>query len=329
MTPRLTIPRLPLGTTRRRSTLRSVRLATLLLIPLLLGALHSASLGESGARSLSFLVVGDWGRGGDFRQRDVATAMARTAEQLGARFVVSTGDNFYPNGVPSVDAPAWKQSFEDVYVQPSLQVPWYVVLGNHDYRGNSQAQLDYSKRSKRWRMPARYWSRTEKLPGGGKAEFFFLDTCPFVEHYDKEKKKYPQLAAQDEDAQLRWFERALQKSRADWRIVVGHHPVFSEGASHGDTDELVRRIKPLLERHGVQLYLNGHDHDLQHIEVNGVHYVTSGAGSLTRPTNTGPDTRFALGKVAGFVAVTLTRDSLTTEFVDFEGDRRHACTRGR
>jgi len=81
---------------------------------------------------ISFLAVGDWGRDGAFHQAEVAARMGETATALYADFVISVGDNFYEDGVASVDDPKWKTSFEDVYTAPSLQIPWYVALGNHD-----------------------------------------------------------------------------------------------------------------------------------------------------------------------------------------------------
>lgn len=280
------------------------------------------------ARALRFLVVGDWGRDGNFRQREVAAQMDSTARARGIRFVISTGDNFYDNGVPSVDSDRWRTSFEDVYIGPALAVPWYAVLGNHDYRGNPQAQVDYSRRSARWRMPARYSMRHELLPGGGSADLFFLDTNVFIEGYQRDAA-YSDLATQSASGQLRWLEQGLQGSRADWRIVIGHHPVYSKGASHGDTPELIAKLKPLLDRYHVQMYVNGHDHDLQHIVVDGVDYVTSGAGSLTRPTSPRPGPRFTLGRTAGFVAFSLTRDSLRASYIDWRGAERYRSSRGR
>ena len=78
-----------------------------------------------------FLVLGDWGREGDYNQTVVADAMARRAASLRPDFVVSTGDNFYEWGLVSVDDPAFDRSFKDIYTQKELQVPWHVVLGNH------------------------------------------------------------------------------------------------------------------------------------------------------------------------------------------------------
>ena len=48
---------------------------------------------------LSFVAVGDWGRDGTPEQRRVAGALATWASAHAARFVISTGDNFYNYGV--------------------------------------------------------------------------------------------------------------------------------------------------------------------------------------------------------------------------------------
>ncbi|GJN30838.1 hypothetical protein PR202_gb19176 [Eleusine coracana subsp. coracana] len=67
--------------------------------------------------------------------------MGRVGDELNIEFVISTGDNFYEDGLTGVDDPAFEQSFTDIYTAKSLQKPWYLVLGNHDYRGDVLAQL--------------------------------------------------------------------------------------------------------------------------------------------------------------------------------------------
>jgi len=42
------------------------------------------------------------------------------------------------------------------------------------------------------------------------------------------------------------LEIALKDSTANWKIVVGHHPVRSIG-HHGDTQELISQLLPILE----------------------------------------------------------------------------------
>ena len=236
---------------------------------------------------LSFLAVGDWGRDGAFHQVEVAALMGEVASEVNAAFVVSVGDNFYEDGVASVDDPKWRTSFEDVYTAPSLQVPWYAALGNHDYHGNTQAQLDYAKTSRRWGMAGR-WYKTHQATVTDKGrvgvDLFVLDTSPFIAAYHADGAKKVKVAGQRTASQLRWLDAALAQSTAEWKVVVGHHPIYSGGeyGHPGGSPELVARLDPILQRHRVPLYLCGHEHDLQHIARGATHYVCTGAGSLTR-----------------------------------------------
>src|SRR5262245_47568082 len=90
-----------------------------------LAALAAVPQAAAASPASAFVALGDWGRGGGRRQAQVATAMAGVAAAAGSRFVVSAGDNFYPNGVASAGDPQWKSSFEEVYAAPALQTPWY------------------------------------------------------------------------------------------------------------------------------------------------------------------------------------------------------------
>lgn len=275
------------------------------------------------AGALEFLALGDWGRDGSRLQRQVADAMAGWAGTRPPRFVLSVGDNFYDDGVASVTDPKWKASFEDVYGAASLQVPWIVALGNHDYRGNVEAQLDYARTSPRWRMPARAYTFTETAGDGARVQFFVLDTTPFLDTYRSILSR-TNVAGQDPAAQTAWLEKELAGSRADWKIVVGHHAIRSCGP-HGDSAELVRDVLPLLGRYGVPVYLNGHDHGLQHLTSDGIHFLTSGGGS--EATRVSPDARTVWAEAAGgFLAFAVTRDALLMAAVDAAGRVRHEAT---
>jgi tartrate-resistant acid phosphatase type 5 len=297
----------------------------------------SRAWADSGGASLTFLALGDWGREGNFHQRDVAQAMADTAGKLGARFVISTGDNFYEHGVTGLDDPAWHRSFEKVYDAPALHIPWYVALGNHDYHGNAQAQLDYSAHSRRWRLPSRWHKFLQTAPDGARAEFFMIDSSPMLQQYYADGAVKVKVGDQKRHVgtQLAWLDAALAASRAEWKIVVGHHPVYSGGRStrpdnfaqrNGNQPDgypdMIAQIEPILQRHRVPLYLNGHDHDLQHVHHGATHYVCSGAGSMTNKSCdlTGSD---FCSLESGFVACALNRSRLRVAYRDYKGVELH------
>lgn len=295
----------------RRELLQGLGIATLL------ATATPALAGGGGAAS--FVAIGDWGRDGQRRQSDVAVAMAQAAEGLQSRFVLSSGDNFYPAGVKSASDPQWKTSFEDIYSAGSLQTPWYVALGNHDYRGSVHAQVDYSRKSPRWRMPHRYFAIPGAQSGIPQLDIFVIDTTPMLFGFGErlEALAHGHVSLSDTDHQIAWLDRSLAQSQAPWKIVVGHHPIYS-GGHHGDTPELLARVRPLLMAHGVQAYVNGHDHILQHIHRDGIDYICTGSGASAGFARPVEGNRFC-GSRAGFAMFTLAGDTLNLEFRDFTG----------
>lgn len=268
---------------------------------------------------LSFLVVGDWGRDGADHQLDVASQMEKAAAEHDTRFTVSVGDNFYDNGVQSTSDAQWKTSFENVYTGGHLQSPWYVVLGNHDYRGVPQAQVDYTSLSPRWRMPSRYYKVAGQDMGFADLDMFVIDSSPLVHEYAaKTGLLGANVKTQDTGAQLAWLDTALGESAAKYKLVFGHHTMFSGGSGHGNTPEMIARVLPILKKHGVLAYVNGHDHDLQHIERDGLHVICSGAGSEVRPVSTVDGTKFCLSQ-SGFSLFTVAPESVTVTFRNYLG----------
>lgn len=276
------------------------------------GALLTPRRAYADTASLPFLVVGDWGDPNEGVQRAVAHAMGDVAAGMRSAFVISTGDNFYHGGVESVGDPRWRDTFESVYSAPSLQTPWYSVLGNHDYEGSPGAEVAYTRESSRWRMPSRYWREDMALPDGARATFFFLDTTP-IAHLAGLRDAVPQADFGARD-QIMWLERVLAACTSEWKIVVGHHPILSSG-SHGASEALAHHIRPLLERYGVRAYFNGHDHNLEHLHANGVDYICSGSGSEARDVHPIAESRFARAQ-PGFAACALSREGLDVRFID-------------
>ena len=292
----------------RLSGLLVAAVGAILLISLMVNP-HVAHTGPSPARALSrtgasleFPVVGDWGRMGSWNQRNVAEEMGLAADKTSAPFVISTGDNIYPSGVASVDDPQFQQSWGTVYTNPALKREWLMTLGNHDSRGDCQAQVEFSKKDPFWRMDGRFYSVTKH---NGTVLLVFLDTNPFVARYRDafHTDMAPCLStSQPVSAQLAWLEATLAASTAAVKVVVGHHAIYS-GGKHGNTAEL-QPLVPIMRRHGVVAYLCGHDHHMEHVERDGMHFFVSGAGSKTRPPHPINGSQFASGE-SGFLFVSV------------------------
>lgn len=264
---------------------------------------------------ISFIAIGDFGRHGAFTQKEVARDMGTVAELLDLNFTISVGDNFYPTGVQSTQDYQWISSFESIYTHHLLHEPWYVALGNHDYEGSIQAQIDYSKVSRRWEMPAPYFEKLIEIDAGKFLQLLVIDTNPFIKKYKKEPEKYWGINEQDEEKQLAWINSKLSNNdpKIVWKIVVGHHPLYSGGKRKSDKEtlDLEKLFEPIFEKHHVDAYITGHEHDLQVIQRPNKQLVQflSGAGSELRETGQTEGTLYA-GSVPGFMAFTLTNNQL-------------------
>ena len=101
--------------------------------------------------------------------------------------------------------------------------------------------------------------------------------------------------------------------------------MYSGGSGHGDTPELTLLLDPLLRKHGVQAYINGHDHDLQHIRRTGVDYICCGAGSEVRPVQSIEGTLFCMAR-SGFAILSSGANALALEFRDYVGATVYRAT---
>jgi acid phosphatase len=179
-------------------------------------------------------------------------------------------------------------------------------------------------------MPARYYVQSHQIDAATTADFFYLDTTPMVKGYynifGKEGTRN-NVMSQDVPKQLAWFKAALAASKAQWKIVIAHHPIYS-GGGHGDTPELIENILPLLHEHKVQAYFNGHDHDLQHLMAGEVNLFDSGAGSQHTPTFYTKHSKFAKS-CSGFTTVSLSANKMDVRMIDNHGTQVYATTVAR
>ena len=241
-------------------------------------------------RVVRVLAFGDFGDGSP-REERLAEAMRRLHHDKPFDLALTLGDNFYPVGVSSPDDAHFQRDFARLY-EP-MHVRFFPTLGNHDWvlPDSPVAEVMHSAKSKYWQMPAIRYTFV-----AGPIQFFAIDTNLVTR------------------AELEWLDRELARSTARWKIVYGHHPVYSYGA-HGDEPVVRDNVLPLL-RGRANLYLCGHEHDLQHLAPEGgVHFViVGGGGAQPRPTKAGPRSLFAASK-NGFAVIEATRSSLSVNIL--------------
>nr|CAB3489998.1 unnamed protein product [Digitaria exilis] len=233
--------------------------------------------------TLAILAVGDWGRRGQFNQTLVAQQMGVMGEKMDIAYVISTGDNIYDDGIANTSDPLFKESFSNIYTAKGLQKPWYLVLGNHDYTGNALAQLDPAIRN----VDSRYTVIAKSfIVNSGIADFFLVDTTPFILHY--------------------W-----NNTKFDWRGVAPRDIYITN----------------LLKAHGVDMYVNGHDHCLQRISSRDSHlqFLTSGGGSKAwaGKYKATPDKVEFLYDGQGFMSMRLSKTEAHLAFFDVAGNVLH------
>lgn len=275
---------------------------------------------------LYFIAMGDWGRNGADHQKPVAQQMGKVASAVKAQFIIATGDNFYPSGVVSEFDPLFKYSFEDIYTDFSLQWDWYPVLGNHDYGTNPDAEVAYSKISRRWKMPARYYSKKFSIAGDSTQQVLiaFIDTNPLIPEYYKNADMGPNVKKADSLAQKNWLIKTLSDASPNikWKIVVGHHPPYTGGGrtENYDTKAMRKWLKPIFDQYGVDAYLSGHEHSLQHLKPKGkTHYFISGAASEKTPVKLIPEAEMVASEY-GFMLFGLSKDELKMQSINEKGE---------
>lgn len=269
---------------------------------------------------LNFYVVNDMGRNGYYDQKPIAELMGGMAEVTGPECVFAIGDIHHFEGVRSVQDPLWRSNFENIYSHPELMLPWHPVLGNHEYRGSTQAVLDYARVSRRWEMPARYYSKVF-ADKGMSVRFIMLDTTPLMEKYRENPQKYPDACKQNIGAQLDWLENELKSAKENWVVVMGHHPVYAQ-TSKGpeEREDMQQLLDPLLRKYHVDMYICGHIHNFQHIRKEGsdTDYVVNSAAALSRDVSTTDGTRFCSSE-PGFSIITLSPNELDLHMIDKKG----------
>jgi tartrate-resistant acid phosphatase type 5 len=293
-----------------------------------------------GPTPVRFLVLGDTGEG-NAAQFAVGVAMKQVCDAHGGcDFALMLGDNIYSDGVSGTDDPQWQTKFEQPYAP--LSIPFYAVLGNHDYGGQliidapgvgnewhkGPIEVEYTEVSDKWEMPDTHYTFQV-----GNVGVIALDTNSIL---------WDNNMFGDQRA---WYPTALMEiADADWKFAAGHHPHRSNGqhgnAGNYEAPELfgIPIPNPLpivgggdMERFydqvvcgTVDLLVTGHDHNRQWLdepdELCGTEMIVSGAGAKTTPLqDRGNAVFYEDDTEAGFLFVEVVGKRLTARFYDQNG----------
>ena len=272
-------------------------------------------------KDIHFFLANDLGRNGYYDQKTIAELMGVMAEEIGPECVLAAGDVHHFDGVQSVHDPLWMTNYELVYSHPELMIDWLPILGNHEYRGSTQAVLDYSTVSRRWGMPARYYTRVYEEEGTS-VRLVMVDTTPLMSKYREENQKYPEACLQDNEKQLAWVDSVLNVAKEDWVMVVGHHPIYAETPKdESERLDMQNTLGKVLGKYPkVAMYLCGHIHNFQHIRVPGspIDYVVNSSASLSRKVKPIEGTQFCSPET-GFSVIAADKKELCLHMIDKTG----------
>ena len=166
----------------------------------------------------------------------------------------------------------------------------HVIGGNHDYCGDIQTQLTMAAdTSNRWSFPDFNYKITKEFEDESgnmvKLDIIMIDTM-HVAGYECDAPELSEgffapppgpLNLTQASATLSFIEDALMNSNADYLVVAGHYPIYSP-CSHGNTDELIQELDPMLRKYGVTTYISGHEHCQFHYSFDGMEYFLTGTG---------------------------------------------------
>ena len=227
----------------------------------------------AGPGPFNFIVLGDSGYGS---VEQYAIAQKILAES--PAFVVHTGDLVYnPGGAPGTTIDLYQRNYFNYYYTTMSSVPFFPSPGNHDFGPTLEPYLSI------------HAAPTENVPAADRGRYYSYDWGN-VHFISLDGHESLDRAVNSGGPMLRWLENDLRSTRQFWRVVYFHYPPFAAGPNMNDVHSAwVRQyVVPILEAHGVQVVLTGHEHSYQRSQPTrksafvtpdvGTNYISSGGG---------------------------------------------------
>jgi hypothetical protein len=236
-----------------------------LILALGVAAAPSASSTPAPALTARFAAIGDYGTAGQPEQ-DVATLV----HSWNPEFVLTVGDNNYPDGAANTIDPNIGQYYHDfIFPYTGSYGPgapfnqFWPALGNHDWNTpGAQPYLDY------FTLPnnERYYEQVI-----GPVHLFAIDSDP-----------HEPDGITVTSTQALWLQSRLAAATEPWKVVYMHHPPYSSGIN-GSTPALQWPYREW----GASAVLAGHDHHYERILDPGTgfpYFVDGSGGTQLYPT---------------------------------------------
>lgn len=271
---------------------------------------------------VGMLLFGDSGLGNK-AQHEVGQGMWKLCQKRLCSLVLGLGDNFYPDGVTSVDDPQWQTAFEAPYQKfiESKKYDFWMTVGNHDRRSSVDAQLRYTERSPIWKMPAEDYG-ISKLPDW--LHVYVLDTTFISTGADI--PSFNSAIEADFSAQLERASSYMCK-KPGWRIIASHIPLLSNGKRKGRFREnnVYDALHEFIRECDINMVVSGHEHLQQHVQFERVHHLIQGAAASVRQSSKPLQHEDAvsryLGNELGFGHLLITAESIDVRFNNSKGKK--------
>jgi 3',5'-cyclic AMP phosphodiesterase CpdA len=222
---------------------------------------------------LRFGVLADTGTG-SMKQYAVGRALLQHHRERPISMVLLAGDNIYTNGEFSKIKEAFTLPYQDLI---NSGVKFYACLGNHDVRGD----VCGADRGERCAATSTLEIRNEQVnhqPFNMGGQRYYTFSKGDIQFFATETNSLANPTSPTRAKQLQWLDEELGKSKAKTKIVFGHHPIYSVG-NYGNNEVLIQDVEPILVKHKVKLWVDGHDHNYQRTHaIKGVTYLVAGGG---------------------------------------------------
>ncbi len=289
-----------------------------------------------GSELVRFLAVGRQGYGTP-STRKLSAAMERAAARSTTYFAILGGDNFHPHGVESVNDSQWKTKFENQYNGAHLRgMPFYAVLGNHDYEGNPQPEIDYTTAglgSGRWQMNDLYYYKDFGNAPDGRVlvRIAFMDMMAML---DVEAVKRYEHLVPSRDEQIEFLKTTVDAPGDPvWKVIVGHNPLRTLAKREAAVARTMTDLLPIAQSLDIDMVVSSNDWFQQLLDYpdEPLHVSTSGGPPEDRfePVPFRNSDGIYTKTQQGFAQISIEPGLLQVDLLNINGDVSYTATRSK